>query len=380
MIRLKFPPTFGFDIRRIAAMRDAGKFLFIGTASLLALSACQQEAPVEVVDIRPVRAVVVTRGVEPAPVSLSGRLAAENEAAVAFRIGGRMVARHVNVGDIVKPGTPIANLDAQDETNAEISARAALDAALGRQVQARGAYQRQSTLLKDGFTTRGLYDEAQEALNSSTAAVESARAQLQIARDRVGFTRLVSNVHGTVTARGAEPGEVVQAGQMVVRVARPTEGIDAVVHVPASMLRARPQYPTITVRLSDAPEILVLGRVREIAPQADPMTGTFEIRIALQNPPPEMRLGAVVTAEMRLDAEDIITIPANALTSFNSQPAVWVLDRATETVSMRNIEIAGYQINDVVVKDGLNSGDVVVTAGVQSLRPGQQVRLVGANQ
>ncbi|HRD33925.1 MAG TPA: efflux RND transporter periplasmic adaptor subunit [Rhodocyclaceae bacterium] len=380
MIRLKFPPTFSFEIRRIAAMRDAGKFLFIGTASLLTLSACQQEAPVEVVDIRPVRAVVVTRGVEPAPVSLSGRLAAENEAAVAFRIGGRMVARHVNVGDIVKPGTPIANLDAQDETNAEISARAALDAALGRQVQARGAYQRQSTLLKDGFTTRGLYDEAQEALNSSTAAVESARAQLQIARDRVGFTRLVANVHGTVTARGAEPGEVVQAGQMVVRVARPTEGIDAVVHVPASMLRAPPQYPTITVHLSDAPEISVFGRVREIAPQADPMTGTFEIRIALQNPPPEMRLGAVVTAQMRLDAQDIITVPANALTSFNSQPAVWVLDRATETVSMRNIEIAGYQINDVVVKDGLNSGDVVVTAGVQSLRPGQQVRLVGANQ
>ena len=96
MIRLKFPPTFSFEIRRIAAMRDAGKFLFIGTASLLTLSACQQEAPVEVVDIRPVRAVVVTRGVEPAPVSLSGRLATENKAAIAFHIGGDRKSTRLN--------------------------------------------------------------------------------------------------------------------------------------------------------------------------------------------------------------------------------------------------------------------------------------------
>lgn len=362
----------------IARGRGAGKLLLAGAISLLTLSACQQEAPVVVEDIRPVRTVIASRGAEIDPITLSGRLEAENEAAVAFRIGGRMIERRVNVGDTVKAGTEIARLDAQDETNAERSARAALDAAVGRQVQARGAFERQQTLLKDGFTTRGRFDEAQEALTSANAAVDSARAQLQIARDRVGFTRLVASTGGTVTARGAEPGEVVQAGQMIVRIARPSEGIDAVFDLPARMLREAPQYPQIMIRLSDAPEIAVQGRVREVSPQADPVTGTFKIRIALKDMPPEMRLGSVVTGELRIDAEDIITIPATALTSFDQQPTVWIVDPQTETVSSRPVKVTRFETNSVVVSEGLQGGEIVVTAGVQSLRPGQKVRLVGA--
>lgn len=354
--------------------------LVASAVSLLTLSACQQEVTVAVEDIRPVRTVVVSKGAQLAPVSLSGRLEAENEAAAAFRIGGRMIERRVNVGDFVKAGTEIARLDAQDETNAERSARAALDAAVGRQVQARGAFERQQTLMRDGFTTRGRFDEAQEALTSANAAVDSARAQLQIARDRVGFTRLVASTDGTVTARGAEPGEVVQAGQMIVRIARPSEGIDAVFDVPARMLREAPQYPQITIRLSDAPEISVAGRVREVSPQADPVTGTFRIRIALKQLPPEMRLGSVVTGEMQLNSEDIITIPASALTSFDQKPSVWVVDPQSASVSLRPVTVTRFETDSVVVGDGLENGEVVVTAGVQSLRPGQRVRLAGAQQ
>lgn len=355
--------------------------LFIaGALSLLTLTACQQEVSVAVDDIRPVRTVVVNSGAQLDPISLSGRLEAENEAAVAFRIGGRMVERRVNVGDVVNAGAEIARLDAQDETNAERSARAALDAAIGRQVQARGAFERQQTLLKDGFTTRGRFDEAQEALTSANAAVDSARAQLQIARDRVGFTRLLASTAGTVTARGAEPGEVVQAGQMIVRIARPSEGIDAVFDVPARMLREAPQYPQITIRLSDAPEISVAGRVREVAPQADPVTGTFRIRVALKELPREMRLGSVVTGELRLDAENIITIPATALTSFDQKPSVWVVDRQSAEVSLRPVTVTRFETSSVVVGQGLENGELVVTAGVQSLRPGQKVRLIGAGQ
>lgn len=358
----------------------AQKLLLVGAVSLLTLSACQQEAPVAVEDIRPVRTVVANRGAEIDPITLSGRLEAENEAAVAFRIGGRMIERRVNVGDTITAGTEIARLDAQDETNAERSARAALDAAVGRQLQARGAFDRQQTLLKDGFTTRGRFDEAQEALTSANAAVDSARAQLQIARDRVGFTRLVASTGGTVTARGAEPGEVVQAGQMIVRVARPNEGIDAVFDLPARMLREAPKYPQITIRLSDAPEIAVQGKVREVSPQADPVTGTFKIRIALKDMPTEMRLGSVVTGELRIDAEDIITIPATALTSFDQQPTVWIVDPQTETVSARQVKVTRFETNSVVVSEGLEGGEIVVTAGVQSLRPGQKVRVAGARQ
>jgi membrane fusion protein, multidrug efflux system len=175
---------------------------------------------------------------------------------------------------------------------------------------------------------------------------------------------------------GAEPGEVVQAGQMVVRLAR-QGGRDAVFDVPAQLLRSAPSESEITVRLTDDPSVVATGRVREVAQQADRATRTFEVKVGLSDPPAEMRLGATVTGSVKLASEQVIAIPATALTELNRQPAVWLVDPEKLTVSKRNVELLRHDPGTVVIAQGLETGHIVVTAGIQALHPGQKVRLLG---
>jgi RND family efflux transporter MFP subunit len=170
---------------------------------------------------------------------------------------------------------------------------------------------------------------------------------------------------------------VVQAGQMIVRLAREA-GRDGVFDVPANILRSVPADVEIEVRLTDDPAVKATGRVRTVSPQADPVTRTFEVKVGLTDPPEAMRLGATVNGQVDLDALTTIEIPASALTKINRQPAVWIVDPAELTVSLRNIEVTRFDPATVMVSEGLDVGDVIVTAGVQALHPGQKVRILGA--
>jgi RND family efflux transporter MFP subunit len=178
-----------------------------------------------------------------------------------------------------------------------------------------------------------------------------------------------------VTAQGAEPGEIVGAGRMIVQVAR-EGGRDAVFDVPARIKDAAPPNAVIAVVLTSDPKVTATGSVREVAPRADPVTGTFRVRVRLNNPPPAMRLGATVTGRLKLAAAAGIEIPPAAVVRSDRQAAVWVVDPKTGTVATRNIEIRSSDPNRVEVASGLNPGDIVVTAGVQALRAGQKVRLL----
>jgi RND family efflux transporter MFP subunit len=144
------------------------------------------------------------------------------------------------------------------------------------------------------------------------------------------------------------------------------------------LIRSAPSDPQITVSLTDDPAVTARGRVREVAPQANPVTRTFEIKVGLTDPPPAMRLGATVTGRMEMDAVPVIEIPATALTKFNRQPAVWIVDPSSRTVSMRNVDVLRFGQATVAVSQGLDTGEVVVTAGVQALHPGQKIRLLGS--
>jgi RND family efflux transporter MFP subunit len=154
-------------------------------------------------------------------------------------------------------------------------------------------------------------------------------------------------------------------------------GLDAVFDVAADVLGASPPDPEVTVALTLAPGVTAQGRVREVSPRADPVTGTFRIRVGLIDPPAEMRLGSAVTGRAVFGGAGGITIPATALTETDGVPAVWVVDPAALTVALRPIGIAGFGPATVAVADGLAPGEIVVTAGVQALRPGQPVRLLG---
>jgi RND family efflux transporter MFP subunit len=179
-----------------------------------------------------------------------------------------------------------------------------------------------------------------------------------------------------VTAVGAEPGEVVAAGQMIVRVARKS-GRDAVFGVPARVKEAAAGLdPEVTVTLTSNPRVRTTGRVREVSPQADPVTRTFEVRVGLTDPPEAMRLGSTVTGSIGIGVGAGIRIPASALTSAEGSAAVWHFDPATSTVSLRSIRVERDGVSEVEIAEGLVADDIVVTAGVQTLRPGQKVRLL----
>jgi membrane fusion protein, multidrug efflux system len=340
-----------------------------------ALSACQKEVKATAPEVRPVRTITVA--VQPAGETavLTGHIEAENEADLGFRISGRVIERLVNVGDRVQPGQLLARLDPQDEQNGLRSARANLAAADGQLTQARNNFERQRRLSERGVASRAEFDHAQEGLQTAQARVDDAEAQLKLASDRLSFTELKADAAGTVTARGAEAGEVVQAGQMIVRIAR-QDGRDAVFDVPAQLLRSAPSDADITVQLAEDPSVTAKGRVREVGEQADPVTRTFQVKVGLTDPPPAMRLGSTVNGSVQLNSAPVITVPASALTRTNQQPAVWVVDPSKLTVSLRNIEVSRYDPGTVVVGQGLDAGDIVVTAGVQALHPGQKVRLL----
>jgi len=340
------------------------------------LAACDSGPPPPPPEIRPVRVATVERSTGGEVVSLTGTVQAETEVNLAFRIDGRMVERLVNVGDSVRAGQVIARLNRDNEENGLRAARASLTAARGQLTEAANNYWRQSELLRDGWTTRVRYDQAAQTRQTAQAAVDAAAAQVSIAETRLGYTELVSDVDGRVTQRGAEPGEVVQPGRMIVQVAR-DEGRDAVFDVPPTLKDQAPANPVIEVVLTTDPAVRAVGRVREVAPRADAVTGTFQVRVGLAEPPPGMRLGSTVTGRLTLGASAGISIPASALARADRQPAVWVVDPRTETVALRKVELVRHDPGHVVVGQGLEPGEIIVTAGVQALRPGQKVRLLG---
>ncbi len=365
------------SVRRYTKCAERGSFsLRIAMiASVALLAGCSQEAEQAPQQIRPVQVTTVERGAAGQTSTFTGQIQAQDEASMAFRVSGRMIERAVNVGDRVTAGQVIARLDAQNAMNTLRSARAALAAAESQLVMSRNAFNRQDQLLRNGFTTRSSHDAARSAMDTALSSVDSAQAQVKIAEDNLGYTNLIADAPGTVTARGAEPGEIVQAGQMIVQLAR-QDGRDGVFDVPASVLREAAPDSVITVSLADDPSIKATGRVREVAPQADPITRTFRVRVGLDNAPDAMRLGSTVNGQVTIENYALIEIPATALTAVNNAPAVWVLNPETNTVALQNIEIGRFGNVSVGVASGLSAGDIVVTAGVQALYPGQKVRLL----
>jgi RND family efflux transporter MFP subunit len=164
---------------------------------------------------------------------------------------------------------------------------------------------------------------------------------------------------------------------MVVQLAR-QGGRDAVFDVPEELIRTGPRDPVVEIALTNDPQVKATGRVREVAPQANSATRTFQVKVGIIDPPEALRLGSTITGSIKLSAPSGVEVPASVLTEANGRPAVWVLDPQSQSVSLRNVDVLRYDPATVIVSQGLETGDIVVTAGVQTLRPGQKVRLLGA--
>ena len=202
---------------------------------------------------------------------------------------------------VLNGGQVVARLDPQIQQNALRSAEANLASAEAALTQARLTFARQQELLKGGWTPRANFDEAQQKLLTAEAQVDSAQAQVRIAQEQQSYTVLFADAPGAVTAVGAEPGEVVHAGQMIVQLAR-QGGRDAVFDVPEQLIRTGPRDPVVEIALTNDPQVKATGRVREIAPQADAATRTFQVKVGIIDPPEAMRLGSTVTGSIQLSA------------------------------------------------------------------------------
>jgi len=344
----------------------------------LTLAACERKTETEAApQPRPVRTTTVEKREASTPLTFTGRIEAEDEVSIAFRISGRLLANDTKIGDRVEAGQLLAKLEPQNELNTLRQAQAALGAAQGQLTQARNHYERQETLLAQGWTTRANFEVATKAQQTAESQVEAAEAQLNAAHDLVSFTELKADAPGQITATGPSAGEVVQAGQMIARIAR-KDGRDAVFDVPAQLVRSASTDHEVTVSLADDPKVTARGRIRQIAEQADPVTRTFEVKIGLTDPPAAMRLGATVNGRVETSSGPVIDIPATALTRMNGQPAVWVLDPSTNVVSVRNVDVLRFDQAQVIISQGLDVGEIIVTAGVQALHPGQKVRVLGS--
>jgi RND family efflux transporter MFP subunit len=350
----------------------------VGLLVLLAtLSACKKQEAAAPQEIRPVRTVTVEPKEAGETLSLTGEVQPRYQADLGFRVNGKILERPVDVGTQVKKGDILARLDPQQYRQDFEVAKAEVAKADAEVARSKAQEYRQRELLKNGHTTQVAYDQALKTFKTAQAQADAARAKQVQASENLGYTDLKADADGVISAIGAEPGQVVSAGQMVVRLAQPGER-EAVFNVAEATFKNPSKDPTVEVALVSNPDIKTTGKVRYVSPQADPITRTFTVRVSLPDAPPQMRLGANVVGSVTVNEGQAVAIPASALFQKDGQPAVWLVTK-DGTVELKPITVARYQGDAVVVGGGLAQGDIVVTGGVQKLLPGQKVRLMQAS-
>jgi RND family efflux transporter MFP subunit len=348
---------------------------------LAILSGCGKEKPAEPSLPRVQVQEVKTAGFA-AAVALTGDIQARVQTQLSFRVGGKIIQRMVDVGDRVTARQVLAKLDPKDLQTRVDSAIAAEAAEQARVKQTAAAFVRQQKLLPKGYTSKSEYDSAQAQLRSSQSALKAAQAQLANAREQLGYTSLIADAPGIITARQAEVGQVVQATAPIFSQARDGER-DAVFNVYESLFVQPPTDQPIEVTLLDNPTIKATGKVREVTPAVSAQTGTLQVKIALSSLPEGMDLGSVVSAALTVPATQSVELPWSALTKGLGdqlgKPAVWVVDDQNK-VSLRGVTVGRYLTGKVIIVDGLKNGENVVVAGGQLLHPDMQVERAVADK
>jgi RND family efflux transporter MFP subunit len=345
----------------------------------LSLAGCGPEETHEAEPVRP----VLTQVAEPRDAAIFGPFVGTVEpryqSQLGFQISGRMVARDVTVGDVVKAGQRLAALDPVVSRFDLARAEADLADARGQAENAVAAEARSRRLLAGNAVSQAALDQAVARRDTAQARLAQAEASLQKARDQMGYTELKAEFDGVVTQRLAEIGQVLSAGQGVVTVARP-EARDAVVDIPEALVGAMPPDGVFTVSLQSAPELTARGRVRETAPFAEAGTRTRRIRMTLENPGPAFRLGAMITVSLSQNVPRRFLLPASAFLGEGEHRAVWVVAPDGRSVARRDVTVSPGAENEggIAVTDGLRPGERVVVAGIHSIRDGQPVRLASS--
>lgn len=307
-----------------------------------------------------------------------GTVRARTETDLGFRISGKVAARHVQAGDRVTAGQALATLDASDARLQVEQAEAEVAAATASLGQAEAEERRLTTLRGEGWSTASAFDRQKAATAEARSRLARAERASALARNTLAYTTLYADGDGVVTTAAIEPGQVVAAGQLAVRVAR-LDAREAVVSIPEALIE-RARTGKASVSLWSDPGKSYEARLREFSPTADPVTRTYQARFTILDAPQSMELGlsATVTVTAR-DGETVARLPLSALFNQGTGPSVFVVNAERGDLILRPVTVLAYESRDVLISAGLNEGEAVVTLGVQKLDVTQRVRIVRAD-
>lgn len=335
---------------------------------------CSRKPPAAHEDVRPVRSTIVGTSQGSVGATYSGEVQARYESKLGFQTSGRIVARLVEVGSTVKRGQPLMRLDPAQEVLQVASADADVDGKKSRVAQDRIDLQRTEALLARHFASQAEVDAQRLALATSESQLKSALAQQQIKVNQRGYTVLVADRDGVVSAIHAEAGQVVSPGQAVVTVAADGER-EVVVAIAESRVDELKRAKSLQVSVWAQPGKRYVGTLRELAPDTDSVTRTYSARISVKNPDAALRLGMTASVfAADIDWANAIRLPLTAVLNRDGQSLVWVVDAKTGQVASRTVQLGAAQNDQVLVAGGLNPGETVVTAGVHMLFAGQKVK------
>lgn len=336
-----------------------------------ALAACskpeaQPEAP------RPVRSVTLAAGNGQTAAFHAGDIRARHEARLAFRVGGKVVARLVDVGATVKPGQALARLEDNDASLDLASRRAKLAAAEADLKQNEADIKRYRELLAQHFISQAEFDRREAALAAARGNQQAALAAAQLGANQQGYTTLSAERAGVVASIDAEVGQVVSAGQLVARVAESGER-EAVIAVAESQLAEVRAARGFVVQVGQLPG-QYQGVLRELAPDADSVSRTYTARITLKDADDSVRLGMSARVYPQGEAAAPLSVPLSAVLDENNRHYLWLLDGKAPQVKRVEVKLAKVSSDTAWIASGVRAGQEVVTAGVHLLRDGQTVR------
>lgn len=347
--------------------------LLLAAVGTLAACAKHESRPEE---IRPVRAERVASGKFDLQAGYAGEVRARYETRLGFRVAGKIISRSVEVGSEVKAGDVLAQIDPRDLQLNEDSLKAQVISAQSELELAKAELARYTDLYNKNFISKAELDRRQNTFKTASAKLEQAQSQLRQGANQSSYAVLRADHAGVITAIDAEVGQVVGTGQTVMRLARP-EQKEVIISVPENRVEELRKAQEISVTLWARPDVQFAGEVREIAPNTDSVTRTYTAKISVPSATEIMRLGMTANVYLRRKLDKAtMQLPLSAIYQKNNQPSVWVVDENAMAVSLVPVQLGDYVQNRAIVLSGLKDGQLVITAGVHLLNPGQKVRVL----
>jgi multidrug efflux system membrane fusion protein len=348
---------------------------FIALAGVSVLASCSDEQPSVSVP-RAVNVVEVSNAQQVSQVAYSGEILPRYETALAFRVPGKLVARLADIGDEVKASMILARLDPQDQKLNSQAVRSRLAAAQAAYKQATADVARYTDLYEQKFISRAEFDRRITQFEVTKAQFEQVLAELSVTENQAQYTQLRAGHAGVITAVEAEVGQVVAAGQTIVRIARTGER-EVAISVPENKLSEMRVASDIRITLWADPQRVFAGKVREVSPIADSVTRTYAARISVLDADGTVSLGMTANVYLReTELMSAVELPATALFQQGESAAVWLVDAQSSQIRAVVVEVARYFEDKVSVTGGLKAGDIVVRAGVHKLFEGETVRVL----